>query len=226
MLGIDAVVPELELFTQGQLKELPRSRGERRRPWAWRLTGPIVSATFSRAASSVTPSNVNAWAASPSPSWRRPRRMCSVPMNWCPSKRASSCASTSTYRARSVNRSNTRQACHRIRRSPPPGKTACGRERPSRPYPVSPNVSKVPPVWLLGLWPHEAAFTQCLKKLRGRLDLSQSRKRHSRCRRRWMLEKGLVILRAPRELRPSAPLSCVVTTQIVSRPKRFPSPEA
>ena len=68
---------------------------------------PMASSTFSRTASSVMPSESSALAATPSPSWIRPSRMCSVPMKLWLSWRASSCARTSTRRARSVNRSNT-----------------------------------------------------------------------------------------------------------------------
>jgi hypothetical protein len=45
-------------------------------------------------------------AATPSPSWMRPTKMCSVPMKLWFRRRASSWASTSTRRARSVKRSN------------------------------------------------------------------------------------------------------------------------
>src|SRR5665213_1708292 len=68
---------------------------------------PIVSSTFSRTASNETPRDSSALAATPSPSWIRPRRMCSVPIKLWLSRRASSCANTRTRRARSVNRSNT-----------------------------------------------------------------------------------------------------------------------
>ncbi len=68
---------------------------------------PIVSSTFSRTASREIPRDSSALAATPSPSWIKPRRMCSVPMKLWLSRRASSCASTSTLRARSVKRSNT-----------------------------------------------------------------------------------------------------------------------
>ena len=71
---------------------------------------PMVSSTFSRTASRVMPSESRALAATPSPSWIRPSRMCSVPMKLWLSWRASSCASTSTRRARSVNRSNNDRA--------------------------------------------------------------------------------------------------------------------
>ena len=68
---------------------------------------PMVSSTFSRTASSEIPSDSSALAATPSPSWISPSRMCSVPMKLWLSRRASSCANTSTRRARSVKRSNT-----------------------------------------------------------------------------------------------------------------------
>jgi len=68
--------------------------------------GPIVSSTFSRTASRLMPSDSKALAATPSPSWISPSRMCSVPMKLWLSRRASSWANTSTRLARSVKRSN------------------------------------------------------------------------------------------------------------------------
>src|SRR5438132_7819526 len=63
--------------------------------------------TSLRARSSDTPIPRSALAATLSLSLKRPRRMCSVPMKLWFSCRDSSCANTTTRRARSVKRSNT-----------------------------------------------------------------------------------------------------------------------
>ena len=68
--------------------------------------GPIVSFTFSRTAPKLMPRASNALAATPSPSWMRPSKRCSVPMKLWSSRRASCWANTRTCRARSVKRSN------------------------------------------------------------------------------------------------------------------------
>src|SRR5665213_1858494 len=67
---------------------------------------PGRSKTFLRTASYVTPAAASVFAAIPSPSRIRPSNTCSVPMKSWLSSRTSSCASTSTRRDRSVNRSN------------------------------------------------------------------------------------------------------------------------
>ena len=107
VLGADVAVAELERLTQGELEHLLRPGVNGGEPVGAVPASPMVSSTFSRTASSETPNDSSALAATPSPSWISPRRMCSVPMKLWLRSRASSCASTRTRRARSVNRSNT-----------------------------------------------------------------------------------------------------------------------
>src|SRR3984885_6974915 len=75
---------------------------------------PTISSTCWRAASSLIPSSSSAWAATPPSSRMRPSRMCSVPTYSWLSILASSWASITTRRDRSVNLSN-------IARPPSPG---------------------------------------------------------------------------------------------------------
>ena len=80
VLGADVVVAELQRFAQGQLEHLLGARRERDVPGRLLLALPMMSCTCSRTASSEMPSDSSALAATPSPSWIRPSRMCSVPM--------------------------------------------------------------------------------------------------------------------------------------------------
>src|ERR1039458_9817091 len=115
----------------------------------------MVSSTFSRTASSETPIDSSALAATPSPSWINPKRMCSVPIKLWFSSRASSCASTRTLRALSVNRSNTPPPPSAVRELPGVYRHRCS----THPHPsaaptgtsVAYRLSKVNPVELLGL---------------------------------------------------------------------------
>ena len=81
VLGADVVVAELQRLAQRQLEDLLGPRGEgdvaadgEEPPW------PMISSTWLRTASSEMPSDSSALAATPSPSWISPSRMCSVPM--------------------------------------------------------------------------------------------------------------------------------------------------
>ena len=80
VLGADVVVAELERLTQESSSTF-FARGVKgmcpdgdEPPW------PMISSTWLRTASSEMPRLSRALAATPSPSWMRPRRMCSVPM--------------------------------------------------------------------------------------------------------------------------------------------------
>ena len=80
VLGADVVVAELQRLAQRELEDLLGAGRERdvarRREPPW----PMISSTWARTASSEMPSDSSALAATPSPSWIRPSRMCSVPM--------------------------------------------------------------------------------------------------------------------------------------------------
>ena len=89
-------------------------------PPCWVPVVPTTSATFSRTASREIPCDARAMAATPLPSPINPKRMCSVPMKPWFNRRASSCASTSTLRARSVKRSNTSRRLLGRRQGAPP----------------------------------------------------------------------------------------------------------
>ena len=109
VLGADVVVAELQRLAQRQLEHLLGPGGEGRRPGRSRARPGRSSPRPSPGRPPARcRADSSALAATPSPSWMRPRRMCSVPMKLWLSRRASSCASTSTLRARSVKRSNTR----------------------------------------------------------------------------------------------------------------------
>ena len=108
VLGADVAVAELQRLAQRQLEDLLGPGGERRGARSGRCRPGRSSPRPSRGRPpGRRPSDSSALAATPSPSWIRPRRMCSVPMKLWLSRRASSCANTRTRRARSVNRSNT-----------------------------------------------------------------------------------------------------------------------
>ncbi|BAS12293.1 hypothetical protein AHiyo8_05960 [Arthrobacter sp. Hiyo8] len=80
VLCTDVVVAELQGFPEGELKHLLGARrkgdvpGGAWRPW------PMISCTCSRTPSSEMLIDSSALAATPSPSWISPNRMCSVPM--------------------------------------------------------------------------------------------------------------------------------------------------
>jgi hypothetical protein len=106
VLGSDVVVPQVERLAEGELEAF-LARGVNGGDPLVSPEGPIVSATFSRAASSVTPHDASVFEATPAPSPISPSSRCSVPMKLWFSRRASSCANTRTQRDRSVKRSNT-----------------------------------------------------------------------------------------------------------------------
>ncbi len=81
VLGADVVVTQLEGLAERQLEHLLGTGGEgdvarlgEEPPW------PMISSTWLRTASREMPRDSRALAATPSPSWMRPSRMCSVPM--------------------------------------------------------------------------------------------------------------------------------------------------
>ena len=80
VLRPDVVVPELESLSQGQLQHLLGPGRERDVPRRRRAPRPMISSTWPRTASNEMPSDSSAFAATPSPSWMRPSRTCSVPM--------------------------------------------------------------------------------------------------------------------------------------------------
>jgi hypothetical protein len=106
VLGADVVVAELERLAEGVLDVLARGvnasvptlddapRGASR-SIAWRTAESRMSSAWS------------VWAATPCPSCTMPSSRCSVPIALWFRRRASSCARTTTRRARSVNFSNT-----------------------------------------------------------------------------------------------------------------------
>ena len=107
VLGTDVAVAQLQGLAQRELENLLRRGVKGGEPLGAVPAMPIVSSTFSRTASREIPRDSRALAATPSPSWMRPSRMCSVPIKLWFRRRASSCANTNTLRARSVKRSNT-----------------------------------------------------------------------------------------------------------------------
>ena len=80
VLGADVVVSELQRLAEGELEDLLRAGRERDVPDGAEPPWPMISSTWLRTASSEMPSDSSALAATPSPSWIRPSRMCSVPM--------------------------------------------------------------------------------------------------------------------------------------------------
>ena len=81
MLGTDVVVTELKGFSRSDSSSTFFARGVN---GMWPLGDeppcPMMSSTWLRTASREMDSDSSALAATPSPSWMRPRRMCSVPM--------------------------------------------------------------------------------------------------------------------------------------------------
>ena len=80
VLGADVVVAELQRLAQRQLRAPSWPAGVNGMCpdgicWPW----PMISSTCARTASRLMPSDSSALAATPSPSWMRPSRMCSVP---------------------------------------------------------------------------------------------------------------------------------------------------
>jgi hypothetical protein len=80
VLGADVVVAQLQRLAQRQLEHLLGARGER--DVARRRRAALADDLLDLAAHGFEemPSDSMALAATPSPSWMRPRRMCSVPM--------------------------------------------------------------------------------------------------------------------------------------------------
>ncbi len=80
VLGADVVVAELERFTQGEFEHLLRAGVKGMWPDGDEPPWPMISSTWLRTASREMPRLSSAFAATPSPSWISPSRMCSVPM--------------------------------------------------------------------------------------------------------------------------------------------------
>ena len=97
VLGPDVVVAELQRLAQREaLQHLLGPGRERDVPARALSPCPMISSTWAWTASSEMPSDSSALAATPSPSWIRPSRMCSVPMQLWLRRRASSWARTTT----------------------------------------------------------------------------------------------------------------------------------
>ncbi len=128
MLRPDVVVTQLERLAEGAFQHPLRARRERNLTGGWRslsqgwrslsqglavpLRGRPAARPAPRPRSSVTSSDTSARAAAPSSSRKSPSRRCSEPTWLWRNSRASSCASATTKRARSVNCSNTPKASH------------------------------------------------------------------------------------------------------------------
>ncbi|BDZ55446.1 hypothetical protein GCM10025870_25190 [Agromyces marinus] len=80
MLGADVVVAELQRLAERELEHLLGARRERDVPG--RLLLALADDVLDLLADGIEeiPSDSSAFAATPSPSWMRPSRMCSVPM--------------------------------------------------------------------------------------------------------------------------------------------------
>ncbi len=80
MLGADVVVTELQRLTEAELEHLLGTGSERDVPGRGLLSLADDFLDLTTDASREIPNDSSDFAATPSPSWMRPRRMCSVPM--------------------------------------------------------------------------------------------------------------------------------------------------
>jgi hypothetical protein len=80
VLGADVVVAELQRLAQRQLEHLLGAGVKGMWPDGDEPPWPMISSTWLRTPSREMPSDSSALAATPSPSWMSPSRMCSVPM--------------------------------------------------------------------------------------------------------------------------------------------------